>query len=208
MLLNDELVSDAINSRRPIGKLLSSDMTVFDVFNDYVVFCYFSDDYIPMTKINGIPTKTPASVLFNNYQKFFSIDIDTLIKKLSYEQERDPVTAEIVKLYQENKTFPFEYAIHFFETFVVAEIMPNSLKTELILITPDRGWRATPLTNTPNARGGDESVGAVEAQLAVMAVSTAAIESKKLQLGLYFFLGQLLEYLRTGLGKKKRFGIF
>lgn len=187
MLMKHELVLDAITKSRPIGKLFNS--TVGNLLDDYVVSDYVTTDNIPEIKLNGNhPAKLDAQSFFDKHQYLMPIEIGDTLKKFDFVNE-----------YREQQVFPFEFIVHVFDTFIVIEIMPSSLKTEFVLLSP------------PNKTGDDVLggiVGGLVAATSVAAIFYAISKEPRAEVGLYIKFGQLLEYLRTGLGKKKRFGFF
>jgi hypothetical protein len=184
MTLKHELVLDAITKHRPLGKLFES--AAGRLLDDYVVRDYVTNENIPEINLNGVQAKCPASSFFKGHQYLMPIDIQELLQHFD---------SQLVGEYHAQKRFPLEYTIHFFDTFIVAEIMPRSLRTEFVVVSP------------PN-QGGDEILGGLMASTAVTALFSAISQDPGAQLALYVKLDELLEYFRTGLGKKKRFGIF
>jgi len=184
MILNRELLNDAIGKKRPIRKLFKTDTG--NLLDDYVVGDYVTTDKIPALERDGNGAKVSASSFFEEHQHLMRFEVDDILKTFD---------AGFVKDYHKQKRFPFEYTINFFDTFIVAEIMPSSLTTEFVVISPLNG-------------GQTELMNDVTAFTVVTTLCTATSREHGLQLALYINVDQLLEYFRTGLGKKKLFGIF
>lgn len=187
MLLKHDLVLDAITKSRPIGKLFNS--TVGNLLDDYVVSDYVTTDNIPEIKLNGNhPAKLDAQSFYDKHQYLMPIEIGDTLKKFDFVNE-----------YREQQVFPFEFIVHVFNTFIVIEIKPYSLNTEFVLLSPVHKY-------------GNDGLEAILAGLMAAASVTgifyAISKEPRAEVGLYIKIGQLLEYLRTGLGKKKRFGFF
>lgn len=183
MILGHELILDAITKKRPVGKLFKS--AVRTSLDDYFVSDYVTTDNIPKIILDGNPAKLDPRSFFEKHQYRMPIKIDGILKKFNY-----------VKGYQTQKKFAFDFVAHFFDTFIVIEIMPNSLEAEFIVLSP------------PNKFDDDNFAEGLMASTSIMAFLHGLTGEPGAQVALYMKVDQLLEYLRTGLGRKKRFGIF
>ncbi|SDG83306.1 hypothetical protein [Nitrosomonas sp. Nm132] len=184
MFLTHELINDAITKKIPIKKLFNS--SIDKLLDNYVVSDYVIADHIPEIILNGGPAKESARFFFEKYRFLAKFDISNILVKYDF-----------VSQYDVHKKFPYEFLINFFDTFIVVEIAPSTLHTEYVLISP-------------NNKSGDNSLGQVLDGLTA-ATSIMALFSNLnpgAQVALHIKIGQLLEYLRSGVGKKKRFGIF
>ncbi len=75
--------------------------------------------------------------------------------------------------------------MQFFDTFIVIEILPYTLETEFLIITP------SVIENS-------ELFTAMESSATITSLFTALSSDPVAKLGLYLAIDHLLEYLRTG----------
>jgi hypothetical protein len=182
MFLDQDRVAAAISSKRRIGKLFRSQFE--GLMDAYVVRAYIANDQIPDVVVDGTPAKCPASSFFAEHRYLMPIDVNPVLRT---------VTPQMVAEYNSAKGFQIEYALHFFDTFLVAEILPNSRQTEFLVIAP--------------VNSGDEGViGGMMATTAVFDLLRFA-QDPYLRVALNAKMGQLLEFLRSG-ARRKLFGLF
>lgn len=186
MILDNDLLMDSISNQKLIGKLIMS--SVGKLLDDYKVNDYVSTDKIPEIKLDGTLMKSPASSFFERYQYITSFEIDEILSL---------VPSEFANEFKAHKRFPFPHTVHFFDTFIVSEIMPYSLETEFLIISPDN-----------KESEGLDFISGMFSGGAITALFSAIARDPGAQLALYIKIDQLLEYLRTGQGRKKLFGIF
>jgi len=184
MILKSELVQKAVSKQRPIGRLFKS--VAGELLDDYKVSDYITSERIPEAKLVGMSVKRSAEFYFENHRLIMSLRIDDLLKYYD---------ANFVKEYHAQKRFPHNFFVHFFDTFVVTEILPYSLHTEFLIIAP--------IVSDDN-----DIIGGTMAGIAVVSLCHGITEVPNSQISLYVTVDQLLEYLRTGLGRRKFFGIF
>lgn len=190
MLLRDDLVNDAIYGKRVLGKLISS--KAGSILDHCVVRDYFLRDQIPEVTTNKESSAPAVASFFEKHLFLRSVEIDDLLRKLEGGNERDRLFA---RWYLEKKAFPFKYKIHVFDTFLLAEIVLDTALSEFVVIS------------TPLEEGNELVQGLKDAKL-FFELATAMLSDPRLQITLFTKIGDLLEYLRTGIGRKKLFGIF
>lgn len=190
MLLRDDLISDAIRRKRALGKLISS--KAGKILDHCVVRDHFVRDQISEVTKNKDSGRPAVAPLFEKHLCLRSVEIDELLRKLKGGSDLDRSFAE---WYLERKVFPFKYKVHVFDTFLVAEILLNTTMSEFVVVS------------NPQEEENEIVQGLKDAEL-FFKLATAMLSEPRLQMTLFTKIGDLLEYFRTGLGRKKLFGIF
>lgn len=186
MILDNELLMKSIRNEKSIDQLFNSSISGF--LDNVVVDDYVSSDKIPDFKFDNRTIKEPASYFFKKYRYITSFNVEDILSILPPEFNSD---------YKKHKRFPFSHTLHFFDTFIVSEIMPFSSETEFLILTP-----------VTEDTGGADFLNGIMSGSTITALFSAISSDPSAQLALYLKVDQLLEYIRSGLGKKKFFGLF
>lgn len=187
MILDGGLVYDAIVKKKPLSKLFKTN--VEQLLNDYVVQDYVTSEKIPDITINGHPGKMPVSVFYEKYRYLMEVEIDDVLERYGYESQ-----------YARQVHFPYKFKVHFFDTFLAVVItLRDSNNTEFLVLSPQQSPGDDPLA---------EVLSGMTAAFTLIPLFKAVSEDPGTRVALYIKVGQLLDYLHTGKGKKKRFGIF
>ncbi|TDK20348.1 hypothetical protein E2F46_16235 [Luteimonas aestuarii] len=180
MILQTELVRDAIERRRPLGKLYRS--SIENLLSQYSVVDYVSAENIEIG--DSIESFSLIHGLIEKHRHLSRIDISTLLSNSS---------KKFVAGYNQSKRFPFPFCIDLFDTFIAVEIMPNTLQPELVVIS------------APSATNNDSLSGvATSFEITGLFISMTPVT----EVALTISIDHLLEYFRTGRGKKRLLGIF
>lgn len=184
MFFEFDLINHAIIRKKPIKNLISS--TIGDLLDDYVVSDYVTTEHIPEIICDGNSAKESARRFFKKYRYIAKLDISAILIKYDFSSQ-----------YQLFKKFPHEFSVNFFDTFIVVEIEPNTLDTEYVVISPQ-------IKNGNNSL--DQRLEGVTAAISITSIYSSLNPGGLV--ALHVKIGELLEYLRSGHGRKKRFGIF
>lgn len=184
MFFEYDLIHDAISRKKPIKNLFNS--TVDGLLDGYVVSDYVTTKHIPEIKLNGNPAKESARFFFKKYRYIAKLDISNTLIKYDFGSQ-----------YQLIKKFPYEFSVSFFDTFIAVEIEPDTLDTEYVVISPQ-------IKNGNSSL--EQRLEGVTAAISIISIYSSLNPGGLV--ALHVKIGELLEYLRSGHGKKKRFGIF
>lgn len=189
MILDHGMIYSAITNRTSLKELFKG--SGMGSFSDYIIKDYVMTEHIPAVHVNGSETKTakllPAD-FYPQHQYFSSLDLHNILINYRYHGE-----------YSKRKKFKQEFLIHFFDTFILIELIPGSLETEFLMLAPDIEV------------GDDQLQDRLMGMLAASSVSSLYLSispDPSAIIGFYLKLGELLDILETGRKRKKFLGLF
>jgi hypothetical protein len=151
--------------------------------DDFIVSDYVTTENIPQINLNGIDVKAVPSIFFKDCQYLTSIDINEIL---------EGTNDDFVTAYKDERIFPYDFSIHFFDAFIVVDIFPRSMKTEFLVVAPLR-----------KKIGIAQIMPGMAASIAMTSIFSTISSDPMAQVALYMKLDKLSEYLRSGAGKKK-----
>lgn len=185
MILNQKLVHEAISKKLPTKKLINKESRL--LLDNFFVQDYVVTEKIPVATLDGLKMKLPPVIFYEKYQYQGEIETNEITKRLEEES---------LQFYDSKLFFPYEFSIHLFETFIAVEILPRTMQTEFLILSPSIKESGNPLF--------DGTVSSLE----MTAISAGLSSGPIAYLAVKAEIDNILEYLRTGLGKKKKFGLF
>ncbi len=186
MILRGRVVYDAITKRRRIKNIIDSKGNL--LLDDFFVIDYVTNENLPKTMLGDKKITVRPDVFFYRYQYVAEININSTLRGASQ---------DLLRAYDEDKTFPYEFSVHFFNTFLIVEIMPVSSDSEFLVLAPHK-----------MEEGVVEEMAGVMASMVVGGIFSEVSSDSELQVTLSVKVDRLLSFFKSGVGKKKTFGIF
>ena len=183
MHLDTNIVRDALSSRRRLGKLFSHYGD--SILDDFCVSEYVECQQLRTVLLNGQPSKLPATAYYQD-TLYFCCDLPELLHGTGL--QKDTFCSLLL--------FPGQFRLYVFSSGIVAEIWPDSLETEFLQIAPVSGGTS----GMPQH---------FASRIAMLEFVDSFLDSHTARLELLRKMDSILEYLRSGRGRKSRFfGIF
>ena len=183
-MFRNDLIRQALNGDRRVDQLLQDKRN--KALAEYILRDYVMPDQIPDIKLNGVEQKTPANMFFEQHRYLSCFDEASTLEHF---------TEESVQEWWSEKLCPYRYSAHFFDTFIALEAIDSAKSKCFLVLSPD--------ANAPT-----KVMSGMAQSLAITHLFSALSDNPPAQIGFHYKVNEILEYFRTGLGKKKRFGIF
>ncbi len=188
MILRGRVVYDAITKKHRIKNMIDSRGNL--LLDDFLVVDYVTSENIPTTMLGDKKVAVRPDVFFHRYQYIAEVNINSTLGARGMSQD-------LLQAYDKEKIFPHEFSVHFFNTFLVVEIIPVSERSEFLVLAPQKP-----------KKGDVENMAGLMASMTVTGIFSSISSNPELQVTLGMKIDKLLAFLRSGVGKKKILGIF